>query len=56
MYICAYILHSLFHNGVGPGFTDEQISHLDDHNTCEESCVAGKLYDLSALVRLGEKS
>ncbi len=50
-----YILHSLLQDGVPPGLTDDQIGPLDDHDTGEESCVAGELYDLSALVCLVDK-
>lgn len=47
-----YVLHSLLQNRVPPCFTDQQIGHLDNHNTGEEGCVAGELQDLSALICL----
>lgn len=43
---------SLLHNGVPPGFADDQVGPLHDHNAGEERCVAGELYDLSSLVCL----
>lgn len=49
-----YILHALLHDRVLPSLTDDQIGPLDDDNAGEESCVAGELYDLSALVCLVE--
>ena len=50
-----YILHSLLQDGVPPGLTDDQIGPLHDHDTGEESCVAGELYNLSALVCLVDR-
>ncbi len=50
-----YLLHSLLQDGVPPGLTDDQIGPLHDHDTGEESCVAGELYDLSALVCLMDR-
>ena len=49
------ILHSLLQDGVPPGLTDDQIGPLDDHDASEEGCVAGELYDLSALVCLVDR-
>lgn len=36
------VLHALLKEGIPPGFADDQISPLDDHNAGKEGCVAGE--------------
>lgn len=46
------LLHALVEERVPPGFTDDQISPLDDHDARKEAGVAAELDDLPLLVGL----
>ena len=50
-----YIRHSLGEERVSPGFTDDQISPLYNHNTDEKGSVTGVLQDFTLIVSLQEK-
>lgn len=44
--------HALLEQRVPPGFADDEIGPLDDHDAAEEGGVAGELDDLPLLVGL----
>lgn len=46
------LLHALLKEGVPPGFADDEIGPLDNHNASKEAGVAGKFNNFPLLVGL----